>query len=421
MVDPSEAADRPGGNDVVQPTQGSRLRRIEHPVRALIWATVLVVAVAASFLTGRLVESPDREQLAEAQQSIRVTARVEERVVDARTALAGSVNAGATQTLTMSPLPEPAVVTRQVVKAGDVVKPGSLIGAVSGKPVFALSAPLALYRDLYTGDRGDDVTSLQRAMQQAGLAVEVTGWVDWRTTAAVTKLFVDNDFAAPTTPVRTEADSSDGDRNASTPAPSSSPTVESPGEEVVVEAFIPYRSFASLSVAEATVTNSLPLGATVTAEAALSTVQTSVNNVSFRADPVLAAELSEGQEVSIQTDSQQIAGSIASIGPFAEASEGRSPGRDVIVSSDDPTFAGLTAGLSVTVLPQARNEQTLAVPTVAIRQDAQGSFVLVPDAEDDSNGIPDARRVPVTVNYSGNGWTAIAGESLAVGAEVIVQ
>src|SRR6218665_3770743 len=78
--DESSVADR-------EPSEHSRgrLRRIEHPIRAVVWAVVLVAAITASFLTGRLVQVPDRDQLAQAQRPIQVTPQVEERIFHTRT------------------------------------------------------------------------------------------------------------------------------------------------------------------------------------------------------------------------------------------------------------------------------------------------------------------------------------------------
>jgi peptidoglycan hydrolase-like protein with peptidoglycan-binding domain len=409
-----------GGSAVPSST---RLRRIEHPLRAVVAALVLLGSITASFLTGLLVQAPDRGPGEQAQQTIRVTAPVERRVVDSRTAFAGSVVAGSEQALSTIPSGVPAVVTRRTVDVGDVVRPGSLVGAVSGRPVFALPAPLALYRDLRTEDEGDDVSSLQRALRETGADVEVTGWVDWRTTAAVTELFVDNGFPAPTAAAPETVEPSPTDPDPSEPASSPTPEVQQPHVVRPPGPLIPSASFVALAAAEATVTGALPLGATVTAEAPLVRVRTSPNTVSFRADAVSAATLTDGQEVSIQADTRQLAGTITAVGEFVEASDGKAPGRDVTVVSADPAFAGLSPGLSVTVLPEAEHEESLAVPTVALRQDAEGTFVLVPDDGEADAGAeqPEPRRVPVTVDYSGNGWTAIAGDVLPPGSEVILQ
>ncbi|QHF23377.1 hypothetical protein GTU73_04715 [Rathayibacter sp. VKM Ac-2804] len=390
-------------------------------MRAVVAALVLLGSITASFLTGLLVQVPDHGPGEQAQQSIQVTAPVERRVVDSRTAFAGSVVAGSEQALSTIPSGVPAVVTRRTVEVGDVVRPGSLVGAVSGRPVFAVPGPLALYRDLRTEDEGDDVSSLQRALRGTGADVEVTGWVDWRTTAAVTELFVDNGFPAPTTAAPDPVESPPADPDPAEPMSSSAPEVRQPPVVRPPAPLIPLASFVALATAEATVTSALPLGATVTAEAPLVRVRTSPNVVSFRADAVSAATLTDGQEVSIQADTRQLAGTISAIGEFVEASDGKAPGRDVTVVSADPAFAGLSPGLSVTVLPQAPHEESLAVPTVALRQDAEGTFVLVPADAEAGAEQPEPRRVPVTVDYSGNGWTAIAGDVLAPGSEVILQ
>lgn len=386
------------------PSSPRRPGRITHPGRVAAWAAVLLAALCASFLTGRLLHAPERTAVEQAQRPIPVTVRVEERIVDARTALAGSVIAGTTQQLGLPVLPDPAIVTRQAVAVGDTLRPGALIGAVSGQPLFALPGPLALYRDLRIGDRGDDVTSLQRALRGIGAEVRISGTVDQHTLASVARLFGEHDFPAPT---------GAGEASPATPGGIRAINPDT--------ALIPRASFIALTVPEATVVQALPVGTPLGADSPLATVQTSPNIVSFRADAVRSAELTVGQEVEIQAGDSRLAGEITTIGEFAEAAEGKTPGRDIAVTSPDPLFAGLTPGLSVTVLPQDRHEESLAVPTIALRRDAEGSYLLTPGGDSDTADTPGSRRIPVTVRYSGNGWTAISAENLRAGTEVALQ
>ncbi|MGO3885007.1 MAG: hypothetical protein ACTJHU_01810 [Mycetocola sp.] len=396
----------------------AHLRRLSHPRRAVVCAIILLVAIASSFAVGRFLQPPDREQLSEAQKPIRVTAQVEERVVDARTALAGTVVSGRVQPVTLAVRPDPAVVTRQSVSEGDTLRPGDLVGAVSGQPVFVLPAPLALYRDLRVGDRGDDVSSLQDALRETGADVDTTGWVDWKTRAAVTRLFEDHGFPSPTS-AGSPAGTAPAD-DSETPVTPTSPAHTGGGEDP--DPFVlPYTSFVPLSVPEATVVSALTIGARVTDDSPLVSVQTSGNTVSFRADAVQAADYEPDQTVTISADGQQLNGTVTRVGEFAEASEGKPPGRDITAGSDDDRFAELAAGLSVTITPEGQHATSTAVPTVALRHDADGDFVLIVEGDDPETDLAPPRRVGVTVDYAGNGWTALAGGAVKPGMTVVVQ
>src|SRR6185312_9064612 len=92
-----------------------------------------------------------------------------------------------------------AVVTRAAYSVGDTYQWGSLIGVVSGQPLFGLPAPLPLYRDLTLNDDGDDVKALQRSLTASGHSVDIDGVVGRETLEAVRAVFnaFDFDLAEP--------------------------------------------------------------------------------------------------------------------------------------------------------------------------------------------------------------------------------
>ncbi|WP_167288761.1 hypothetical protein [Nocardioides seonyuensis] len=69
------------------------------------------------------------------------------------------------------------VVTR-VVPAGQAVRTGTRLASVAGVPLIAVVTNAPFYRPLAAGDRGPDVTRLERALLRAGVISEADGIVD---------------------------------------------------------------------------------------------------------------------------------------------------------------------------------------------------------------------------------------------------
>ncbi|MFF4653199.1 peptidoglycan-binding protein [Streptomyces sp. NPDC001380] len=101
------------------------------------------------------------------------TARVERRALDGSVLVRGTVTTAQTVQVT-APAPGAggavrAVVTGLPVRTGQTVAAGRVLVEISGRPVFALPGALPAYRDLRPGDRGADVTQLQKALRGLGL------------------------------------------------------------------------------------------------------------------------------------------------------------------------------------------------------------------------------------------------------------
>jgi hypothetical protein len=81
------------------------------------------------------------------------------------------------------------VVTR-LPKLGAVLRQGSLLLTISGRPTFLLEGAQPSYRDLGPGVRGADVRQLERALRRVGFDPgKVDGAYDARTGAAVERLY----------------------------------------------------------------------------------------------------------------------------------------------------------------------------------------------------------------------------------------
>jgi len=110
--------------------------------------------------------------------------------------VSGEVFDGAHQ-VAVTPLTTPAVVLRSndsgVVTAskcavGGRVKSGGVLWSVNGRPVVALATAVPLWRDLVAGDKGKDVTALQKEVTRLGQKVSATGTYDSDTRTAVGKI-----------------------------------------------------------------------------------------------------------------------------------------------------------------------------------------------------------------------------------------
>ena len=370
-------ADRPG-----DPQSSLRLRRIQKPWLVAIIAVVLLAVIGASFALGRFVEAPTRDAIEAAQKPIRVLTTVENRVVDSRESFAGTIKAGKNTSVTVTAATDPAVVTRQTLKAGDAVAGGALLGVVSGEPYFALPAPLPLYRDLAVGATGDDVTAFQTSLVATGSRVRVTGKVDSATIAAARTLFATAGFKLP------------------------------------AGSAIPFREFLPVATAGATVVSVAAVGATLDAKTALLELRSSANYATFRADAIETQKISVGSKLTVQAGTRVFSATIQSIGGFTNGTGTQLPGRDVDLVSPDPVFGALTDGTLVTILGSGSTAKSLAVPLTAVRQDNAGDYV---ERQTTTNGKSGLVRVRITVVRNGGGWAAISSDKLHAGDRIAVS
>lgn len=164
--------------------------RIAHPGRLAAVGMLVLALLAASFVAGRFFQPPITADPAAVARPIDVWAAVEQRAVDTTASFAGTVAAGKTRSVAVQ-AEGPAVVLRLTAKPGESVRPGDVAGEVSGVTYVFLAEPLALYRDLTEGDEGEDVASLQRALQKAGHATDTDGVLDSGTARALRELFAE--------------------------------------------------------------------------------------------------------------------------------------------------------------------------------------------------------------------------------------
>lgn len=369
-----------------------RTRRVAHPGR--VTAVVLVVAalVAAAFLAGRFFQPPSTAADNEAAATpIDVWAHAEERVIDDGSSYVATVAAGRTRTVTVA-ADGPAVVLRQAAEVGEMVRPGDAAGEVSGVAYVFLPEPLALYRDLTEGDRGEDVASLQRALRQTGRWTATDGVFGDSTARALRETF----------------------RGAGSPLPEDEPVT------------VGWRQFIPVSDDGAVVTAAATYGATLTEDRPLLELQVSAPTIRFTADVTQATALEKCQEVEVSGAFGSLHGTIAKIGEFAAAEGSERAGHPVTVAFDATAEDAPPAGQSVTVSTTAAEDvpAVLTVPQTAVRVEGASSYVVVQvpasAREGSASSAPAERRVPVTVERTGGGYAAVSGD-LAPGDRVKVS
>lgn len=401
MRNTGDTPDRGTGEDAEErrEKEGGGKRRPTRRIRNPAWLALIIAASALAgvggFLAASVIAESPEAALIEADAPITVTAPVEIRVVDSRATYSGTIAAGSTAGLIPAIPSDLPVVTRQPLSIGDKVTGGSLLGAVADAPTFALVGILPTYRDLRPGDVGDDVKALQEAMVRAGLDVAITSLVDWSTLAAAERLFVDAGYALP--------------RETVTPAKDADPS------EKQEQMLIPITAFVGVPAEDLVVVAVAKEGSQLGEEASLVTVRTSADAVVFRASPDQVADVEPGTPVNVRTAAASVEGIVESIGDFQAGGDGLVPGRDVRVKVDPAALADAGVGTSVVVSGLGAEVESLAVPTVALREDARGSYLFV--LGDDDKRI----RVEVSVTAFGGGWSAVTSEALQAGDPVIIS
>lgn len=392
-----------------------RLRRVAHPLRLVGFVVLVLALVAGAFVLGRSVRDPDDEALQAAQQQIEVYSTAERRVVDAGQAWQGEVREGEQANLGLATQPsERAVVTRAVLQPGAELEPGDLVAVVSGRPRILIPAGIPLFRDLRRGDRGDDVAALQRFLAELDhYDGRDHGRFDWATETALRDLFDEYDFGLPTETTTVTTTPSPSPTTDGEPAPPPPQPTTSEEERTIVR----WEEFVQFAQGRGTVVAVTPTATVLTDDLTLCRLQVSPPSVAFVLPVDAEGALSPGQEVAVAGSGGEFLTTIRSVGDFRAASEEQPiAGFPVIV--DLPADAQLRPGYPVRVsVPGGEGEEQLAVPTVAVKQGAQGPYVSVKT---------EAGRVDVGVQVleQEGGWTAIEPADpnlLAEGSEVLVS
>ena len=121
----------------------------------------------------------------------------------------------------------------------------------------------------------------------------------------------------------------------------------------------------------------------------------------------VANKLKVGDRISLRTSTGSVEGTITSIGEL-QNDPSKGAAKSVRFSADDPSK--LTPGQSASITSKGNTSTTLAVPTTAVRQDSQGTYVLVEkggSSTSTSKDAPATERVNVEVLRTAGGYAAI--------------
>jgi hypothetical protein len=338
-----------------------------------------------SFYLGTRYAATGPDPAVQAKTVIPVWAKVEERTVSEGLAIAGTTKAGETAPISARTNGEP-VLVYQNQKPGNVLKAGDFIGIIGADPVFVLEGPLPLYRDLNLGDNGDDVLAFQKALNSAGYATAQSGTVTEDTLDAVTRL-----HRAHLTGVPSEGVTS-----------------------------IARNNYAILPGGSHTVTAVAAVGQLINDGNPIASVETSEPYVESSVELSVANKLKAGDRVSLRTSTGSVEGTITSIGEL-QNDPSKGAAKSVRFSADDPSK--LTPGQSASITSKGNTSTTLAVPTTAVRQDSQGTYVLVEkggSSTSTSKDAPATERVNVEVLRTAGGYAAI-NANLSAGQKVLVS
>ncbi|WP_078906941.1 peptidoglycan-binding protein [Streptomyces sp. NRRL S-378] len=409
------------------PPRGGLVRR-RRILTGVVAGTMALTGIGAGAAT--LLKSPAQVAAETAPPPPDVlTAPVEKRVLSASLITRGKVAASQRIDVLSAGLSSGdtirAVVTKVKAKPGDMVKPGSVLVEVAGRPVLALRGSLPAYRNLTAGVVGPDVVQLQRALAELGYrrGTDPSGTFGPGTQNAVRSLYEAAGYTAPTTAgMKAGAAGKPGadkpgeppNSSASAATTGTSPTVVLPAAETVFVSDGPVR----VDSVEAVV------GATATEK--LMTITAGVLGIDGALESYQKDSVRPGQKVDIFADRSggRAVGTVASVGP-APVPTGKEAGAaeatqrfQVKITPDQPLpaeFAGQDVRLTINAA--SSEGAVLVVPTAAVSSQADGRTTLTVV----TSGGKQAR-VEIRTGMTGDGYVEVTPVSgtLAPGDRVVL-
>ncbi|WP_165069014.1 efflux RND transporter periplasmic adaptor subunit [Marisediminicola senii] len=357
-----------------------RLRVVDHPLRALAFVVGVLLVAGAAFFLGTAVRSPDSAILEARDEVVPVFTQVESRSVTSAVRLQGQVSGAEELSLAVD---APAGASRSVVttNAAQVgpLSNGAFLGTVADRPIFVFSVEVPLFRDLQPGAEGSDVSSIQKA-----LGVAATGRVDALTVAAVQSLYSTASKEPP------------GGR--------SQPYISS-SEFRTFPAQLGSLSLLSLSNVGTVLSDDIPFAV----------LGYGAPYVQVRASVGQASEIKPDDEVALEgSNGVSSPSTVLSVSQFQAAAteDGRPPGYDVRIAVDPASE--VEPGETVSVTFGSATEPQMSVPTLAVRSDSGGDFVM-------KRAEGASIRADIDIVRMADGWSAIESEALIVGDEVLVS
>ncbi|MBE0448701.1 MAG: efflux RND transporter periplasmic adaptor subunit [Actinobacteria bacterium] len=290
-------------------------------------------------------------------------------------------------------LQEQGVVDRLLVKTGDTVKLGQQLLSLSGKPLYAIEGNSPLYRQLASGNSGDDVRWLQQSLNKMGYSTTIDGDYGSGTISSL------NDFQ--------------GDKGLTETTKVGPDTFQTfPLPLVVMDVAVSQGQSASPGTVALTLANPSDLQIVV-----------DVNEIDM-------PKLKLGQAVDVTVDalpSVKLTGKVASISPGLVEGQSSSSGQNqgssssqsgvvtypvtIQLTNGDPQLkAGMKVNADIIIAEKA---DVLTIPASAVRTRGDQKFVLIPNL----NGQPQA--APVEVGITSDSVAEIVS-GLQEGQQVVV-
>lgn len=412
-------------------------------------ALVAVVAIGGLWgLSARSVSPEQRISDAEPPPAATVDLRVERRrlsdtvLVRGRVAVRERIEVAAPGAGGGSEAaPAAAIVGDLPLGIGDDVRPGTVVAVVSDRPVIVVQMAVPMHRSLSPGDEGPDVGRLQYMLASLGYEVETDGRYGPVTQEAVRRLYEDRGFD----PQRTGPELDDAVTAAEGALEAADAALReaeraidaavASGDQNRVDAAVEARRATSsarnaaagdLSDARALVGPVVPLGELVgiaqfpvavsglpvnvgaPVQDAVIVLSPSDLVIEAPSDETRASLLQPGMAGSATFDGSDVELAVTLAEPTATttADDGAAAPSDAdstltfVASEPIPTERLGTAAL-VTVTLAATDQEVLAVPTGAVRSDADGTYLLVVDPDERT------RRLRFRPGASIGGWVEI--------------
>lgn len=172
---------------------GATRRRRSVVVALVIVVTALASAGAAWWFSSQVWSPADIAAESKPPAPSIITHPIDRREIHATFVTRGTVARGNTYEIELlaNPAPDGALpMVTWIAPLGTSIAEGDIVVVVAGRPVIALEGSLPLYRNLASGDIGDDVRQLEGALQRLGLFDGTPDTrFDWTTERAVRQLY----------------------------------------------------------------------------------------------------------------------------------------------------------------------------------------------------------------------------------------
>jgi hypothetical protein len=327
---------------------------------------VVLVAAAAGWLAGRLIQSPAEVAARRAPpEPSPILVPVEKRPLSSDVVTRGTARFGSPRTLSLPPttLKSGRRIVTDLPGPGTKLDEGDVVLTVSGRPVLLLKGREPSYRDLGPGIAGRDVRQLEAALRRLGLDPgPVDGLFDADTEQAVARLYSRAGFdAMRATEAQLQAVrplEADLLHNARAQA-----GIQLPADEVVFVSSTPVR------------VTKLPLDRGDKARAAVMTVTDVVVAIDSEVPLEEAALVKRGMKVRIDEPDLGIkeSGVVSEVAktPGTEGVDGFHVYIEVLVDGAPPTLVGASVRLTIPV--KSTEGEVLAVPASALSLGPDGS------------------------------------------------